>query len=465
MALLDSEIGPPLTFEEVKRLVEAASPAIELQLDSGGKGRILVARKALKSGEVLLSEHPLFCGRTSGSQSRQACKEEFASLIAEDRDAAYEDEDCMHPCSPLVDCLAGILTTRSQAVHAKDKTDRARSKLKIRQFSSLARTSVAEAMSEEVAQPILDLFTPEVLGSLDKDGLFNVMRAISSNRFSGIESHLDLMFAGSMFEHSCVPNCFAGNWRRSAHQPRLFRALRDIDEGEVLSISYIQLPELYLPTAGRADILAAWGFCCTCPRCTSHPELTRSFVCSSCSAPELCPPRPGPDVKELSCLKCGEIAEAAYAARCFELEAVLDRLAEGVEESTPSALADGADNVIGCFHHAAFRMSWQTMEEGPSPENLFVYACAIEDMIQSITRLNSDPRNPNLLELYHIRAELETGNVESQQHYLELERAVMMYHYPEEAERQDEEIWNLVQGRGPHTAKSDDANTDLSCMD
>jgi len=48
MALLDPDIGAPLTFEDVKRLVEATSPAVELRLDAGGKGRILVAREAYK---------------------------------------------------------------------------------------------------------------------------------------------------------------------------------------------------------------------------------------------------------------------------------------------------------------------------------------------------------------------------------------------------------------------------------
>jgi len=474
MVLLDPEIGQPLTFEEMKCLVEAASPAIELQLDSGGKGRFLVARKALKSGEVVLSEYPLFCGRTDGLQSRRACKEEFASLTKDveslEQAAEFEDDDCMHPCSPLVDCLSGILLAKSEALRSQDKGDRARSKLKIRKFVALACTSVTEPVSDQAAQDIMDLFTPEVANGFGKDEVREMLRTISSNRFSGLEGQLDLMFAGSMFEHSCEPNCFAGNWRRSASMPRLYRALRDIEVGEALSISYMQLPELYLPTAGRAEVLAPWGFRCSCPRCTSQPEVTRAFVCPACSSSELCPTLmgsedPGSDVPQLRCLKCEHSPDAAYTRRCFDLEAVLDRLAQGIEEKIPDSGSDANNNVIGSFHHAAFRISWQTMQEGPSPDTLYHYACAIEELIQCVTRLHGDPRNPNLLELYHIMAELETGNLESQQHYLELERATLMAHYPEEAERQDKEIWNLVTKRGPNQVQPEPVNTDLSCMD
>jgi len=303
--------------------------------------------------------------------------------------------------------------------------------------------------------------------SQDKDELRGILHAINSNRFSGIECQLDLMFAGSMFEHSCEPNCFAGNWRRHASQPRLYRALRDIEVGEALSISYMQMPDLYLPFTGRAVILSAWGFRCTCPRCTCQPELTRAFVCPACSAPELCPTLPGPDVRELRCQKCEHNAEAAYVTRCLQVESLLERLAEGSEEPAPSNDVDAAGdaNLISFYHHAAFRVPWQTMQEGPSVENLSQYAGAIEDIIQCISRL-TDAQNPNLLELYHTMATLETGNMESQQHFLELERAVMMHHYPEEVEKQDGEIWSLCQGRGPHTRPENMADTtDLDGMD
>lgn len=44
--------------------------------------------------------------------------------------------------------------------------------------------------------------------------------------------------AGSIFEHSCLPNCFLG----PPSDPQSYRALRDISEGEPLSIDYLNFP-------------------------------------------------------------------------------------------------------------------------------------------------------------------------------------------------------------------------------
>lgn len=275
------------------------------------------------------------------------------------------------------------------------------------------------------------------------------------------------MFAGSMFEHSCEPNCFAGTWQQKAKHPRLYRALRDIEVGEPLSISYFQLPELYLPTVDRARILASWNFVCTCPRCTSLPEVTRAFLCPACSAPELCPPLPGVDVVELRCLKCGVSAEASYVARCFELEDVLRRLAEGEEEAAPSRVdGDQNNDLISCFHNAAFQAAWRNFQDMSTGSGTRDEAAELTaDLIQCITRFADNARHPLLLELYHTMAQLEAGNLEAQQHYLELEHAAMKWYYPEEAEKQDLEIWHLMTRAGPQMGRPPASDTDLSGMD
>merc|ERR1712187_1012635 len=111
-----------------------------------------------------------------------------------------------------------------------------------------------------------------------------------------------------------------------------------------------------------------------------------------------------------------------------------------------------------CFHHAAFQVAWDQMQTGVEAISAREYCdlrsifFAFEELIRCISRLYDDERHPQLLELYHTMAELSQGNVEDQQYYLRLEREVVVRGYPEEAERQDQEIWNLVQGRGPHSA-------------
>lgn len=278
------------------------------------------------------------------------------------------------------------------------------------------------------------------------------MHALSSNRFSGAGAQLDLMFAGSMFEHSCAPNIFAGNFPGEATQARqTYRCLRQIKEGEALSIDYLLLPEGYYPTCLRAEILGRWGFQCKCPRCTRLPELTRSFICPQCAAPELCPSEPSPDAK-LTCLKCGADADAAYAARCFEQEKRL--LGEELPAEAPLGdapegpiVGDVSDDCIGCFHHVNFAAAWHGMLAGPrAAGDIGMFKSYLMLLIECISRFYGDPEHPQLLDLYHTMATCEQANVERQQHYLMLERAVIMRFWPDKAERQDAEIMRICQG-------------------
>mmetsp|Transcript_33453 Transcript_33453/g.60334 ORF Transcript_33453/g.60334 Transcript_33453/m.60334 type:complete len:511 (+) Transcript_33453:124-1656(+) len=497
--MAEPSMETPLMFDEVRRLVEASSTAIRLELDAapntdisadgaaaadecgGGaisstagigaavcrKGRYLVARRALKAGEIMLSESPLFRGCTDGAQSRRAYVEDFAApaiaAVKEGWHTNFCDEDCMHPCSPLVDCIAGMVLAKEQALHAEDKTKRSRSRLRLRQLAALARTAVPGSVPDDCAKDMYSVLRPELREITSEEEMHEWLVAITSNRFGSHDAQLDLMFAGSMFEHSCFPNCFAGTWKqKGGNHPRAYRALRDVSEGEALSIDYLSLPPNYFPAADRAEILSAWGFSCTCPRCTSLPELTRAFVCNACGAPELCPVRPGAaSAVELQCRSCNHVPEAAYVEQCLRREA---ELRPPIHDEDGSAAADGSeagplnvdltevleDRVISRFHYLAFQAAWTHVQEGleDQPSNLATFRLALEALIAAIVRLFGDTRHPQLLDLYHTMAALRHGYLEEQQRFLILEHEVLEHMYPEEAARQDEEIMKLVQGRG-----------------
>jgi len=364
------------------------------------------------------------------------------------------DEDCFHPRSPLVDCLAGILLAKRQALRGEDKAERERAASRVRQATALCNGGRLTApVPDSWAADLLGVLRPELRELTSEDEIHGFLHTLSINRFGSADSQLDLMFAGSMFEHSCVPNCFVGTWRGAApEQARLYRALCDIAEGEALAIDYLLLPDGYRPAAGRAELLGRWGFACSCPRCTTLPEVTRCFVCPACQRPELCPRRPGPDA-ELACLACGKAAEAAYAQRCLAVEAALYAGA-GEDEEAPE-LGDEAEQLLGRLHHAAFAGAWLQMLQGPSEataEGLAEYREAVELLVDGTCRLYGNPKHPHLLDLYHVLAELEHGNLDGQRHFLELERSVLRRYYPEEAEKQDDEIMTLVQGRGRQPA-------------
>lgn len=211
--------GPPeLTFAEVKELVEEVSPALLLKFDeddaaSTGKGRYLVAKRPIKTGEVLLSEWPLFTGSTDATQSRCVYEEGFLALAA-----LEEDEDLLHPCSSLVDCVAGVLLAKRTAAGLDcdgDETEKveklercSRAQLRLRKLATLSFASVEEPVLDGLARGILGRLLPELRDLTSEEELRRIIGALCNNRFGGAESNLDVMFAGSMFEHSCTPNCF-----------------------------------------------------------------------------------------------------------------------------------------------------------------------------------------------------------------------------------------------------------------
>jgi hypothetical protein len=79
-----------------------------------------------------------------------------------------------------------------------------------------------------------------------------------------------LFYLGSYFNHSCYPNvCFTYN---DAIQKETFHTLRDIKQGEELTISYIPIAKLDLTR--RQFQLKEWGFDCQCISC-DQTTLTR----------------------------------------------------------------------------------------------------------------------------------------------------------------------------------------------
>lgn len=89
-----------------------------------------------------------------------------------------------------------------------------------------------------------------------------------------------LFLHGSMFNHSCIPNCCF----TVSNDTITVRLIRNVCKGEELCIHYC---DLLLPTHKRLKYLEqSKFFTCKCERCISPSELGlhyRSFKCLSCS--------------------------------------------------------------------------------------------------------------------------------------------------------------------------------------
>ena len=84
---------------------------------------------------------------------------------------------------------------------------------------------------------------------------------------------------GSRFNHSCDPNCSFYTRRGKLH----VRALKDIEPGEELTITYC---ELYATRAQRnKKLYSKYSFTCTCLRCANEETVDRELCAYKCNAP------------------------------------------------------------------------------------------------------------------------------------------------------------------------------------
>lgn len=99
------------------------------------------------------------------------------------------------------------------------------------------------------------------------------------------QDELALMHCACRFSHSCFPNCARSNVDTpgATHGRQAFRALRQIDDNEELTISYISDTELLESTMVRNGFLNKTKFfICTCERCSTKYDPARTFNCPSC---------------------------------------------------------------------------------------------------------------------------------------------------------------------------------------
>ena len=75
--------------------------------------------------------------------------------------------------------------------------------------------------------------------------------------------------------HSCDPNCAARKGDADADDSAMLYALRPIQPGEELTISYIEERDedgQLLPAEERRGLLRDYGFECGCPLCVEETE-------------------------------------------------------------------------------------------------------------------------------------------------------------------------------------------------
>ena len=109
------------------------------------------------------------------------------------------------------------------------------------------------------------------------------------NMFGSAAGVQTMYFYGALMSHSCAPSCGWGvcvnakPQQSSGEHPLEVRALRHIEVGEELTISYLS-DHLWRPLrVRRSQLLSTKFFVCSCKRC-SEPDRTEGFRCMECQS-------------------------------------------------------------------------------------------------------------------------------------------------------------------------------------
>jgi len=140
-------------------------------------------------------------------------------------------------------------------------------------YSSLAEQGThPSGLTLEVLKPIAEAIAREQDNYLDEDEAYPSEGCSMGENYS--EPHLQDIFPAfeglgifpniAMMNHSCVPNA---NVRFGDDRTAVVVALRDIQPGEELTISYI---ENDMPLEARQKELQEYGFICDCPLCSQQ---------------------------------------------------------------------------------------------------------------------------------------------------------------------------------------------------
>lgn len=191
-----------------------------------------MARCALKAGDVVVCETPLFEGNTHAKKSEKVYSESFLKKLHATHLEEHDVDDCFHPRSPLMDCVAAVLLCKQQA---RDKATGNLDQvvLKLQKFCALCRSPSQSTDHRECAEDLWGALKPELQEMTSRHELSYILEILSGNCFGHGGQSVQLMFTGSMFEHSCLPNCFLGTSSSLTDVPQTYRAFRDIAKGNL----------------------------------------------------------------------------------------------------------------------------------------------------------------------------------------------------------------------------------------
>lgn len=284
-----------------------------------GKGRILLASRDFEPGERILLEYPL----VEVAVDRTAPAYQLLGKLREDGclDAAptlfYWAALCSLTCTEAANARCPAWPTISRQtqlqvlqLHAPSEACRAASPSTL----TVAAEFWLPGMGADPVQ-LEALLQRWIYNSFDQGGSDDLLEAGG------------LYVAASMLSHSCAPNAA---WHLDDANSFILHARAQIDEGEEITIPYLSVADLCLPTPDRREILrASKDFTCCCVRCIAALDDARTFSCPLCGGraaavmvPQEDSAAAGLSADAVACNTCGTL-DVRDSARLLAAEADL----------------------------------------------------------------------------------------------------------------------------------------------
>jgi len=316
-----------------------------------GKGRIMIAKKAVKQGNLLFTEPPL---HIAAEDEENVAFTRLKSLCQEDGDTFDYDPLWYWAalCSLTEDDLQGgpeVGTLPSVELEVQQR------------LLALFHTPIKEA-SDAVKMILQELGL-----RADPVKVEELLQAWILNCFEHAEEPLaySAYFASSFISHSCGANAI---WTEGDEGLHILRARQDINVGDEITISYLNEQELlYCAEARIKSLKDTKQFTCTCERCAppsnknsnnvSVPFLDtcRGFTCKACGkcgifycldkCQEANSKGKGYKGKAKSkglavpigldgvkCRECGKLVDSSEAERLLEAEDELETIVQEIDE-------------------------------------------------------------------------------------------------------------------------------------
>ncbi|OLP96981.1 Phospholipase B-like protein B [Symbiodinium microadriaticum] len=236
--------------------------------------RALYANVAFRQGQIIMEEEPALVGNTA----------EIVKLMQQSKKLSPEQREQLSQLSQGADFVRSGRDGNEKVTEAD--------------FLTVFNGDGSEDSRSSADQGLLK-------------SLFSFMRTFVTNSFwhhrAGARG---LYLQLARVNHSCRPNAIVGEPKAEFDAKRLpngikpadplkkaLIAIRDIQQGEEITISYLGDDELLQPSHIRREMLeSSYGFNCTCHRCIDEDDdgLLRTFRCANCGGGMHAGTRSGP---------------------------------------------------------------------------------------------------------------------------------------------------------------------------